>query len=82
MITQVLFGVIVNRAETAPRWNPTISTSTAVACTRLGVDFIGSEIDKTYLDHAIQRVRDAVAHNGPPKIRKAGLRVVKAKASA
>lgn len=29
--------------------------STAVACARLGVNFIGSDIDDTYLDQAIQR---------------------------
>ena len=51
--------------------------STAVACARLGIDFIGSEIDETYLDEAIQRTRDTVAENGPAKIRKAGLRVAK-----
>jgi site-specific DNA-methyltransferase (adenine-specific) len=31
--------------------------STAVACARLGLAFIGSEIDKSYLDEAIARVR-------------------------
>ena len=53
--------------------------STAVACARLAIDFIGSEIDETYLDEAIQRTRETVAQNGPPKIRKAGLRVAKEK---
>ena len=31
--------------------------STAVACARLGVNFIGADIDKTYLDESIARVR-------------------------
>jgi site-specific DNA-methyltransferase (adenine-specific) len=53
--------------------------SSAVACARLGVAFIGSEIDKTYLDQAIQRTKEAVAQNGPPKIRKAALRAVEAR---
>ncbi len=34
--------------------------STAVACARLGVSFIGSDIDETYLSHAVERMRDAV----------------------
>ena len=29
--------------------------STAVACARLGVNFVGSEIDETYLDEAVER---------------------------
>ena len=29
--------------------------STAVACARLGVNFIGSDIDETYLKEAVQR---------------------------
>jgi site-specific DNA-methyltransferase (adenine-specific) len=33
--------------------------STAVACARLGVNFIGAEIDETYLEEAIARTRDA-----------------------
>ena len=35
--------------------------STAVACARLGVSFIGSEIDETYLTEAVERTRAAVA---------------------
>ncbi len=35
--------------------------STAVACTRLGLDFIGTDIDETYLDEAIRRTRLALA---------------------
>jgi len=35
--------------------------STAVACARLGIDFVGADIDETYLDEAIGRTRAAVA---------------------
>jgi len=49
--------------------------SSAVACARLGVEFIGSDIDETYLEQAVQRTRDAVAAAGPPKAKKAGLRI-------
>ena len=56
--------------------------STAVACARLGVSFIGSELDETYLVQAVQRTRDAVAAAGPPKTRKAGLRDVKEKGAS
>jgi len=35
--------------------------STAVACARLGVGFIGSEIDEVYLKEAVMRTRDAAA---------------------
>ena len=34
--------------------------STAVACARLGVDFIGADIDETYLADAVTRTRAAV----------------------
>ena len=34
--------------------------STAVACARLGLDFIGAEIDEVYLDEAVTRARTAV----------------------
>ena len=34
--------------------------TTAIACKRLGVDFIGTEIDKNYIDIAIGRIRDKV----------------------
>lgn len=34
--------------------------STAVACARLGVSFIGSDIDETYLSEAVARTRAAV----------------------
>ncbi len=36
--------------------------STAVACARLGVDFIGIELDAGYLDEAIARARTAGQH--------------------
>jgi DNA modification methylase len=33
--------------------------STAVACARLGLNFIGSDIDETYLDEAAERAAAA-----------------------
>jgi len=51
--------------------------STAVACARLGVDFIGVDVDETYLKEAARRTREAVAASGPPKTRKAALRETK-----
>jgi len=52
--------------------------STAVACARLGVNFIGADIDETYLNRAIARVRaprtaDALPARGTWKMRKAHL---------
>src|SRR5438093_8448624 len=48
--------------------------STAVACTRLGVpQFIGADIDETYLEEAVARVRDAAK----PRMAKAGLKNAK-----
>jgi site-specific DNA-methyltransferase (adenine-specific) len=44
--------------------------STAVACARLGVGFIGADIDETYIKEAAVRVRETTAS----KIKKAGLR--------
>jgi site-specific DNA-methyltransferase (adenine-specific) len=35
--------------------------STAVACLRLGVNFVGAEIDETYLKEAVARAKNAVA---------------------
>ena len=35
--------------------------STALACVRLGIDFIGIELDRVYLDEAIARTRSALA---------------------
>jgi len=49
--------------------------STAVACARLGVNFIGAEIDETYLTEAVARTRDVQVR----KMKKAEL---KAKAVA
>jgi site-specific DNA-methyltransferase (adenine-specific) len=34
--------------------------STAIAAARLGLDFIGIEMDAEYLDEAVKRVRDSV----------------------
>ena len=56
--------------------------STAVACARLGLNYVGSEIDETYLQEAVRRVEDASRTQAalPPravkmsKIRKAGQR--------
>jgi len=42
--------------------------STAVACARLGVDFVGADVDDTYLAEAAARV------DGVPKMKKAALR--------
>jgi site-specific DNA-methyltransferase (adenine-specific) len=39
--------------------------STAVACARLGLDFVGIELDKGYLDEAVARVEDALASADP-----------------
>jgi site-specific DNA-methyltransferase (adenine-specific) len=49
--------------------------STAVACARLGIDFIGADIDETYLAEAESRVKEK------PKPAKASLRE-RARASA
>jgi len=43
--------------------------STAVACARLGLDFIGADIDETYLDAAVERMQSV------QKMKKATLRV-------
>jgi site-specific DNA-methyltransferase (adenine-specific) len=43
--------------------------STAVACARLGIDFVGADLDDTYLDEATARI-EAV-----PKMKKATLRM-------
>src|SRR5437764_14420798 len=49
--------------------------STAVACARLGVNFIGSEIDETYLTEAVERTRAAVAGR-TAKARQLGAEVI------
>jgi len=43
--------------------------STAVACARLGLRFVGADIDETYIKEAVARVRETTAS----KIKKAGL---------
>jgi site-specific DNA-methyltransferase (adenine-specific) len=53
--------------------------STAVACARLGVNFIGSDIDETYLKEAVQRTDEvknvrALPERGSARMRKANLR--------
>ena len=48
--------------------------STAVACARLGIpEFIGADIDETYLEEAVARVRDSAK----PRMAKAGLKSAK-----
>ena len=51
--------------------------STAVACARLGVDFIGSDIDETYLAEAVGRTRGATLEQlpgrGSARMKKASL---------
>ncbi|MBI3493423.1 MAG: site-specific DNA-methyltransferase [Acidobacteria bacterium] len=51
--------------------------STAVACARLGVNFIGAEMDETYLAEAVARTREARAPRALPgratRMRKAEL---------
>jgi site-specific DNA-methyltransferase (adenine-specific) len=41
--------------------------STAVACARLGVSFVGSDIDETYLQKAVERVRAASTERLPAR---------------
>jgi hypothetical protein len=53
--------------------------STAVACARLGVNFIGADIDETYLAEAVERMEGVAAGRdlpgrGAAKMRKAELR--------
>jgi DNA modification methylase len=45
--------------------------STAVACARLGVGFIGSDLDESYLKVAVERAKVA---RFPSRMRKAELR--------
>src|SRR5688572_14638157 len=52
--------------------------STAVACARLKIDFVGSDIDEAYLKEAVQRTEDVKGTRGLPergaaRMRKAGL---------
>jgi site-specific DNA-methyltransferase (adenine-specific) len=49
----------VRRIETA--MDPFLGLgSTAVACARLGINFVGAEIDRQYLEEAVRRVRSSV----------------------
>jgi site-specific DNA-methyltransferase (adenine-specific) len=54
--------------------------STAVACARLGVNFIGAEIDQTYLEQAVGRIEEAargavaLPGRGAARMKKAELR--------
>jgi site-specific DNA-methyltransferase (adenine-specific) len=58
--------------------------STALACARLGIDFIGAEIDRAYLDVAVERLSAVVESERPPlargtaRMQKAVLRVTAA----
>jgi site-specific DNA-methyltransferase (adenine-specific) len=57
--------------------------STAVACARLGVNFIGADIDETYLKEAVQRTAEvknvrALPERGSARMRKANLRATAA----
>jgi len=53
--------------------------STAVACARLGIDFVGSDLDETYLKAAVERVQSlknerALPGRGAARMKKAELR--------
>jgi site-specific DNA-methyltransferase (adenine-specific) len=53
--------------------------STAVACARLGINFIGSDIDEMYLKEAVERTREATTGRALPgrgtaQMKKASLR--------
>ena len=58
--------------------------STAAACARLGVDFVGADIDETYLEEAVERVRQAgqalqaLPARGTARMKKAALKPQKA----
>jgi site-specific DNA-methyltransferase (adenine-specific) len=49
--------------------------STAVACARLGLDFIGADIDETYLAEAVTRTRAAVLDEAVGRKRPAAARL-------
>ena len=43
--------------------------SSAVACAKLGIDFVGIELDEHYLREAVERTRHELTHDaatGPP----------------
>jgi site-specific DNA-methyltransferase (adenine-specific) len=48
--------------------------STAVACARMGLDFIGADIDQAYLELAVSRAREAVWDEATGKKRTAKVR--------
>ena len=55
--------------------------STAVACARLGVDFVGADIDEIYLEEAVERVRGVgreLPARGTARMKKAALKPQKA----
>ena len=51
--------------------------STAVACARLGLDFIGADVDQAYLELAVTRAREAVwdEATGKKRLAKAGVQL-------
>jgi DNA modification methylase len=58
--------------------------STAVACARLGLDFVGADVDETYLEEAVERTRREAAtrpltDRGTARMRKADLRAREAR---
>jgi site-specific DNA-methyltransferase (adenine-specific) len=62
--------------------------STGVACARLGVHFVGIEIDESYLEESVARIKDAAAPSGrglparAVRMKKAGMRRDPARASS
>ena len=46
--------------------------STAVACARLGIGFIGADIDETYINEAVARVRETVGARMKKAVLRAG----------
>lgn len=52
--------------------------STAIACARLGVNFVGSEIDETYLAEAVERTRAAASLRSLPERGEAKMKKAKA----
>jgi site-specific DNA-methyltransferase (adenine-specific) len=61
--------------------------STAVACSRLGIDFVGAEIDQTYLQVAVDRLNAArrerpLPQRGAARMQKANLNASSAAAAA
>jgi site-specific DNA-methyltransferase (adenine-specific) len=55
--------------------------STAVACARLGVSFIGSEIDETYLREAVTRTKEATTRMAKVRSLKSEVRSLKSRTS-